>query len=138
MPGTTLTVFRSRTADRNPRAMRGAVAVGTRLAARLGLPIQYCGEFEEPLGTDWKTELEAARPALQRLGRMLDSILSEDRVALTTLGRCASSIATLPVVARHRSDALGGRLPASRRCWEFIGIEQRELNFLSLGDWLTC
>ena len=32
---------------------------------------------------------------------------------------------------------LGGRLPASRRCWEFIGIEQRELNFLSLGDWLT-
>ena len=96
MPGTTLTVFRSRTADRNPRAMRGAVAVGTRLAARLGLPIQYCGEFEEPLGTDWKTELEAARPALQRLGRMLDSILSEDRVALTTLGRCASSIATLP------------------------------------------
>jgi arginase len=106
MPGTTLTVFRSRTADRNPRAMRGAVAVGARLAARLGLPIQYCGEFEEPLGADWKTELEAARPALQRLGRTLHQILSEDRVALTTLGRCASSIATLPVVARHRSDAL--------------------------------
>ena len=32
---------------------------------------------------------------------------------------------------------LGGRLPASRRCWEFIDIEQRELNFLSLGDWLS-
>jgi arginase len=50
--------------------------------------------------------LEAARPALQHLGWALDRILGEGRVAITTLGRCASSIATLPVVARHRSDAL--------------------------------
>ena len=106
MQGTTLTVFRSRTADRNPRAMRGAVAMGARLEERLGLPIQHCGEFEEPLGGDWKAELEAARPALQHLGRMLGHVLSEGRVALTTLGRCASSIATLPVVARYRSDAI--------------------------------
>jgi hypothetical protein len=32
---------------------------------------------------------------------------------------------------------LGGQLPASRRCWEYIDIPRRELNFLSLGDWLT-
>jgi hypothetical protein len=32
---------------------------------------------------------------------------------------------------------LGGRLPASRRCWEYIHIGRRELNILSLGDWLT-
>jgi hypothetical protein len=32
---------------------------------------------------------------------------------------------------------LGGQLPASRRCWEYIDIPGRELNFVSLGHWLT-
>jgi hypothetical protein len=32
---------------------------------------------------------------------------------------------------------LGGRLPASRDCWERIVIGRREINFVTLGDWLT-
>lgn len=32
---------------------------------------------------------------------------------------------------------LGGQLPASRRCWEYIDIPARDLNFVSLGTWLT-
>jgi hypothetical protein len=32
---------------------------------------------------------------------------------------------------------LGGRLPASRDCWERILIGQRDINFVTLGDWLT-
>jgi hypothetical protein len=32
---------------------------------------------------------------------------------------------------------LGGRLPASRDCWERIYIGEREVNFVSLADWLT-
>jgi arginase family enzyme len=80
--------------------------MGTLLAERLGLSAQRCGEFEEPLGGDWKAELEAARPGLRLLSQALDRTLTEGRVAVMALGRCASSIATLPVVARHRSDAL--------------------------------
>lgn len=32
---------------------------------------------------------------------------------------------------------LGGRLPASRDCWERVHIGRREINFVTLGDWLT-
>jgi hypothetical protein len=32
---------------------------------------------------------------------------------------------------------LGGRLPASRDCWERILIGDRDINFVTLGDWLT-
>jgi hypothetical protein len=32
---------------------------------------------------------------------------------------------------------LGGRLPASRDCWERILIGRRDINFVTLGDWLT-
>jgi hypothetical protein len=32
---------------------------------------------------------------------------------------------------------LGGRLPASRDCWERVHIGRRDINFVTLGDWLT-
>lgn len=32
---------------------------------------------------------------------------------------------------------LGGRLPASKDCWEGITLGQRQLNFFTFGDWLT-
>jgi hypothetical protein len=32
---------------------------------------------------------------------------------------------------------LGGRLPASRDCWERIAIGPRDINFVTLGTWLT-
>jgi hypothetical protein len=32
---------------------------------------------------------------------------------------------------------LGGRLPASRDCWEFMHLGQREIHFVTLASWLT-
>jgi hypothetical protein len=32
---------------------------------------------------------------------------------------------------------LGGRLPASKDCWEDIGIEDRQLHFLTFAGWMT-
>ena len=32
---------------------------------------------------------------------------------------------------------LGGRLPASRDCWEFTYLGQREIHFVTLTSWLT-
>ncbi len=32
---------------------------------------------------------------------------------------------------------LGGRLPASKDCWEYIDIGERTVNFMTLGTWLT-
>lgn len=101
-----LIVFAGRTADRNPRAMRGSVAMGTALAERLGTPFRQIGKYEPPLMAQWDEELAAARPTLRILGRALEESLLQGRVPVTTLGRCASSLATLPVVARYRPDAL--------------------------------
>jgi hypothetical protein len=33
--------------------------------------------------------------------------------------------------------SLGGRLPASRDCWERIFLPSREVNFVTVGNWLT-
>jgi hypothetical protein len=33
--------------------------------------------------------------------------------------------------------SLGGRLPASRDCWERIYVPPREVNFVTVGEWLT-
>ncbi len=32
---------------------------------------------------------------------------------------------------------LGGRLPASRECWEWMFVGDRSVNFITLDDWLT-
>jgi hypothetical protein len=32
---------------------------------------------------------------------------------------------------------LGGVLPASKNCWELSSVERRDLNFITLGSWLT-
>jgi hypothetical protein len=32
---------------------------------------------------------------------------------------------------------LGGVLPASKNCWELSSVERRDLNFVTLGSWLT-
>ncbi|MEL7311896.1 MAG: hypothetical protein AAFN07_10320 [Pseudomonadota bacterium] len=32
---------------------------------------------------------------------------------------------------------LGGRLPASQQCWEYIDVSDRSLTFVTMSDWLT-
>ena len=100
-----LTIFLARVGDRNPRGMEGAAHLGASLAAHLGVTAKQLGEPQTPLCAGWERELEAAMPALLALSQAYDQLLASGCTPLTVMGRCASGLATLPMVARHRPDA---------------------------------
>jgi arginase len=104
-PAAALTVFAGRCADRNDRGMAGAQALGAALAARMGLQAKTVGAPAPALSAAWDVELAAARLGLDQLSARLEVVLGAGLASLTTLGRCAASIATLPVIARRRPDA---------------------------------
>ncbi|MEJ2814649.1 arginase family protein [Caulobacter sp. CCG-8] len=106
MSSLALTVFQGRAGDRNPRGAAGALAVGAALEARLGLAAEHVGAQAPPLAAGWSKELEAARPGFEALAARLDAVLADGKASLVTQGRCAASIAALPVVLRHHPDAL--------------------------------
>jgi arginase len=106
MSSLALTVFQGRAGDRNPRGVAGALVVGAALEARLGLVAERVGDRAAPLAAGWSEELEAARPGLEVLAMRLDAVLADGKASLVTQGRCAASIAALPVVLRHHPDAL--------------------------------
>lgn len=101
-----LTVFKGRVADRNPLGMLGSERLGWALAKRFALTPNVVGTPEPPLAAKWDVELNAARPALNALSQTLDQTFQRGNTPVTTLGRCAASLATLPVVVRHHPDAL--------------------------------
>jgi arginase len=103
---TALTIFKGRVADRNPLGMLGSERLGLALAQRLGLTPTVLGTPAAPLAAQWDVELEAARPELKVLSQALGQTLQQGHTPITTLGRCAASLATLPVVARHHPQAL--------------------------------
>ena len=100
-----LTICQSGAGDRNSRAMTGARALGEAIAARVGVKPNVVGQVTAPLGGTWQEELDAARPRLRALADALESVFISRRTPITTLSRCALSLATLPIVARHRPDA---------------------------------
>jgi arginase len=86
--------------------MAGAVLLGEAISARTGFPAMRVGQSEPPLGRAWNRELAEARSGLHRLASSLDRLLDKGWRPITTMGRCACALATLPVLARHRPDAL--------------------------------
>jgi arginase family enzyme len=100
-----LTTYCARAGDHNDLAMSGAMSVGGALSQRLGIPVTIIGVPDTPLSAGWKAELAAAMPALSALAKHLDGLFRSGLVPLLALSRCAASLATLPVVLRHRPDA---------------------------------
>jgi arginase len=98
--------FASRVGDHNDRGMAGAAVLAAALAARLGVASHVVGTPAPALNTDWATELAAARPGLRALAARLDAMLATDATPIIVIPRCAAALATLPVVARHRPDAV--------------------------------
>ena len=102
----TLTLVRSTAGDRNDRGLAGATALAGELGRRLGTEPVAVGRPAPPLGGAWEAELAAARPGLEALAAHLDGVLAAGSAPVTAMSRCAHGIATLPVVARHRPDAV--------------------------------
>lgn len=100
-----LITFLARTADRNPYGMLGAAMLCDALTTQLDLDPLIIGIPSEPLNLNWEGELDAARPELQDLAQACEQTLALHMTPLIVMGRCASALATLPVVARHRPDA---------------------------------
>jgi arginase len=105
-PQLALTTYRNCAADRNARGIRGAERLGAAIAARAQLERTEIGTPSAPVAERWEQALAAARPGLRALATQYRQLLSERRIPLTTMGRCACGIATLPVVAEHRPDAV--------------------------------
>jgi arginase len=100
-----LITFGGRAGDRNDRAMIGAQTMGTALARANGLVKSEIGSSEPPLAAAWEVELEAARPDLLNLQRAIAAALNSGKRPISTLGRCAAALGTLPTVAHARRDA---------------------------------
>lgn len=102
----TLTHFAGRAGDHNNRAMVGSRELAAALGAVLGVDPVVVGSPEPALSTGWATELAAAMPALRTMADRIDEVLGGGLLPVTALSRCAVALATLPVVARHRPDAV--------------------------------
>ena len=107
-PGTQFAVshFAGRAGDHNDRAMTGSPAIAAELTRRLGTAAAVVGSPAVPLNSDWRTELDAALPALTVMREWYESILSSGQRPATALSRCAVALATLPAVATYRPDAV--------------------------------
>lgn len=100
-----LTAFQGRAGDHNDLAIPGALAIADELGAMLGLSPRVIGAPERALASDWRTELDHALPALRSMQARFEDIFARGARPLSATSRCAVSLATLPVVAKHRPDA---------------------------------
>lgn len=106
MTAAAVTHFAGRAGDHNNRAMIASPVLADALATRLDTVATVIGTPESALAANWDQELAAALPALQQMSAQFDQILAQGRVPVTALSRCAVALATLPVIADHRPDAV--------------------------------
>lgn len=100
-----ITLFQGRVADHNNLAIPGAKSVARMLADQLEVGVTVVGTPAPALSAGWQIELNAAMPDLRALAAQLDEVFARRARPLSATNRCAASLATLPVVARHRPDA---------------------------------
>ncbi len=115
-PTNCVPIFAGRAGDRNPRAMQGAVELGSAIARSFGLNVATIVAPQGLATGGWASQLESARPGLVALAARLDGRLAAGEKSLLATSRCAASLATLPVVARRCPDAAVVWLDAHADC----------------------
>lgn len=100
-----LIIYAAGTGDRNQRGMQGAVSLGRHIANRLGEIPEVVGSRTTVVDGGWSVQLETALPSLLLLASAFGPDIAAGRRPITFMSRCAASMATLPVVARHAPDA---------------------------------
>lgn len=98
------TVFQGRAGDHNDLAMPAARALGEAIALRTGQAPTIIGKPAPALNTDWREELDAALPALREVQARFEDVAASKAVSIAATSRCAVSLATLPVIAKHNPD----------------------------------
>lgn len=102
---TEFTVFQGRAGDHNDLAMPAAASIGQALARRSGIAPLVIGTPEPALNTGWEIELPAALPGLREVQTRFDEVLARGSGSVAATSRCAVSLATLPMVAKHHPSA---------------------------------
>jgi arginase len=101
-----LTHFAARAGDHNDLAMKATPLLAAVLGERLDASATVIGDPRPALSVDWYEELASALPALQQMSTRYDELLAAGQLPVTVLSRCAVALATLPMVAKHRPDAV--------------------------------
>lgn len=105
-PAIGLSHYAGRAGDHNDLAMIGSRELAAELATRLGLQPTVIGTPEPALSVGWQEELAVATPTLRAMADRLDQVFRAGQLPTTASSRCAVALATLPVVAAHRPDAV--------------------------------
>ena len=95
-----------RIGDHNDRAMAASPRLAAALARRYDVEPVVIGSPRPALSVGWQVELDAARDELEALAAHYEVLWAGSAVPVTALSRCAGALATLPVVAANRPDAL--------------------------------
>lgn len=101
----TVTLYAGAAGDRNLRAMRGSFELGSVIAQSYGVAADIVGEAAAVIEGGWAAQLSAALPNLRSLAVKIAQRLDNDEPLVLTTGRCAASLATLPMVAQRYPDA---------------------------------
>lgn len=101
-----LTHFAGRAGDHSDRAMAASPVLTAVLAERLGAESIVIGERRPVEPSRWDEALTVAAPAFAELAGHFDRLFRAGASPVTALSRCAVALATLPVVVRHRPDAV--------------------------------
>lgn len=101
-----LVVSQGRVADRTAGGIPGARLTGEALAELTGRPVQTVGRPSEPRTDDWTAALPAAAETLAGVRAAVAGSLEAGNVPVLVASTCATSLATLPLVAEHHPDAV--------------------------------
>jgi arginase len=99
-----LTIFQGRAGDHNDLAIPGAKSIGDLLAHRFGLEATVIGSPEHAISANWRVEIDCAMTTLQEMQDWVEQIFTQGHRPLSATSRCAVSLATLPVIAKHCRD----------------------------------
>jgi arginase family enzyme len=86
--------------------MQAVAGVGAAFAQRLGLDGTQIGRPVPAISAWWDVELDRARDSLGAMASRIDEVMTRGRMPVTAMTRCAVALATVPVVLRHRPDAV--------------------------------
>ena len=98
--------YAGRAGDHNDLAMIGTRELAAALADRFSTGATVIGVPEPALSVGWAEELAAALPTLKAMAAWLHQVFAADQIPVSASSRCAVALATLPVVAKHRPDAV--------------------------------
>ncbi|MFT3850432.1 MAG: arginase family protein [Propionivibrio sp.] len=100
-----LTAFQGNAGEHNLLAIPGAKVITQKLGEWFQSTVTSIGTPSSELCTGWSTDLDRALPSLKAFQYHLERVYSSGKRSIAATGRCAVSLATLPLIARHFPDA---------------------------------